>query len=97
MKKVIYIITMALCLLSSCNMKKIEHKESDTEKEYLYLRNGRGTLTIFRFEYDGHKYILFTSGELKNGFVHDPDCPCHKQYVNKGGNKQKTSDYPDWW
>lgn len=97
MKKVIYIIAMALCLLSSCNIKKIEHKESDTEKEYLYLRDGRGTLTVFRFEYDGHKYILFTAGEPRNGFVHDPDCPCHELYINKGKNKQETSDYPDWW
>ena len=93
MKKVICIIAMALCLLSSCNMKEIEHKESDTEKEYLYLRDGQGTLTVFRFEYDGHKYILFTAGDFRNGSVHDPDCPCHKQYINKS----KTSDYPDWW
>ena len=93
MKKVIYIIAMALCLLSSCNMKKIEHKESDTEKEYLYLRDGRGTLTVFRFEYDGHKYIMFFNvvGSV-TGYVHDPDCPCHEQYINKGN----TSDYPDW-
>lgn len=91
MKKVIYIIAMALCLLSSCNMKKIEHKESDTEKEYLYLRDGQGTITVLRFEYDGHKYILFAA-DFRNGFVHDPDCPCHEQYINKG----KTSDYPGW-
>ena len=48
---------------------------------------------VNRFEYDGHKYILFFSGEIRNGFVHDPDCPCHVQYINK----DKTSDYPDWW
>ena len=84
---------MALCLSSCCDMKKIEYKESDVEKEYLYLRDGRGTLSVLRFEYDGHKYILFTSSETKNGFVHDPDCPCHELYINKG----KTSDYPDWW
>lgn len=52
---------------------------------------------IYRFKYDGHKYILFYAGDNRNGFVHDPDCPCHEQYVNKSGNKQETSDYPDWW
>ena len=52
---------------------------------------------IYRFKYDGHKYILFYAGDNRNGIVHDPDCPCHEQYVNKSGNKQETSDYPDWW
>lgn len=83
---------MALCLSSCCNMEKIERKESDIKKEYLHLK-GAPTLNIVRFEYDGHKYILFTSSETKNGCVHDPDCPCHELYINKG----KTSDYPDWW
>ena len=54
-------------------------------------------MRIYRFKYDSHKYILFYGGERCNGFVHDPDCPCHEQYINKSGNKQETSDYPDWW
>lgn len=96
MKKVIYIIAMALCL-SACCMEEVKHQESTVEKEYLYLSDGQGTLGVLRFEYDDHKYILFVSGESRNGFVHDPDCPCHEQYVTKSGNKQETSDYPDWW
>ena len=92
MKKIIYTIAMALCLSACCSTGEIERKESDIKKEYLYLK-GAPTLNIVRFEYDGHKYILFTSSETKNGFVHDPDCPCHELYINKG----KTSDYPDWW
>lgn len=92
MKKVIYIIAMALCLSACCFTGEIERKESDIKKEYLHLK-GAPTLNIVRFEYDGHKYILFTSSETKNGCVHDPDCPCHELYINKG----KTSDYPDWW
>ena len=95
MKKVIYIIAMALCLTACC-MEEVKHQESAVEKEYLYL-SGQGSLGVLRFEYNGHKYILFTSGESRNGFVHDPDCPCHEQYINKGGNEQETSDYPDWW
>ena len=78
--------------LLDCNPEaEVGYYESDIKKEYLYLK-GAPTLNIVRFEYDGHKYILFTSSETKNGFVHDPDCPCHEQYINKGN----TSDYPDW-
>ena len=91
MKKVIYIIAMALCL-SSCWVEDTEEKETEAKKEYLYLKDNVH-LVVNRFEYDGHKYILFFSGEIRNGFVHDPDCPCHERYINKG----KTSDYPDWW
>ena len=89
MKKVICIIAMALCL-SSCWVEETEEKETEAKKEYLYLKDNVH-LVVNRFEYDGHKYILFFSGEIRNGFVHDPDCPCHEQYINKG----KTSDYPD--
>ena len=90
MKKVICIIAMALCL-SSCWVEETEEKETEAQKEYLYLKDNVH-LVVNRFEYDGHKYILFFSGEIRNGFVHDPDCPCHERYINKG----KTSDYPDW-
>ena len=91
MKKVICIIAMALCL-SSCWVEETEEKETEAKKEYLYLKDNVH-LVVNRFEYDGHKYILFFSGEIRNGFVHDPDCPCHVHYINK----DKTSDYPDWW
>ena len=90
MKKVICIIAMVLCL-SSCWVEETEEKETEAKKEYLYLKDNVH-LVVNRFEYDGHKYILFFSGEIRNGFVHDPDCPCHEQYINKG----KTSDYPGW-
>ena len=91
MKKVICIIAMALCMVS-CWVEEREEKEAEAKKEYLYLKDNVH-LVVNRFEYDGHKYILFFSGEIRNGFVHDPDCPCHERYINKG----KTSDYPDWW
>ena len=92
MKKVICIIAMALCL-SSCWVEETEEKETEAKKEYLYLKDNVH-LVVNRFEYDGHKYILFFSGEIRNGFVHDPDCPCHERYINKG---KTSSDYPDWW
>lgn len=94
MKKVIYIIATALLLAACCNMEEIKSQESAVEKEYLYLKDGQGSLGVLRFEYDGHKYILFTSGETRNGFVHDPDCPCH---TVEATTKTETSDYPDWW
>ena len=93
MKKIIYIITTALCLLSCCGIEKAEKaekKESEVKRENLYLKDN-AHLVVNRFEYDGHKYILFFSGEIRNGFVHDPECPCHELYINKG----KTSDYSD--
>ena len=91
MKKVICIIAMALCL-SSCWVEDTEEKETEAKKEYLYLKDNVH-LVVNRFEYDGHKYILFFSGEIRNGFVHDPDCPCYEQYINKG---KTSSDYPGW-
>lgn len=95
MKKIFYIIIMALCLTACCG-EEVKRQESDVETEHLYLKNALH-MRIYRFKYDNHKYILFYGGERCNGFVHDPDCPCHEQYVNKGENKQETSDYPDWW
>lgn len=96
MKKIFYIIIMALCLTACCDVTETKRQETDVEKEYLYLKDAL-YMRIYRFKYDNHKYILFYGGERCNGFVHDPDCPCHEQYVNKGENKQETSDYPDWW
>lgn len=96
MKKIFYIIIMALCLSACCSTGEIERKESDVEIESLYLKDLLH-MRIYRFKYDNHKYIWFYGGESRNGFMHDPDCPCHEQYVNKGGSKQETSDYPDWW
>ena len=93
MKRIFYTIAMALCLSACCNMEEIKSQESAVEKEYLYL-NSQGTIGVYRFEYNGHKYILFASGESRNGFVHDPDCPCH---TVKAPSKTETSDYPDWW
>ena len=97
MKKIIYIIIMALCPLACCSVGETGRKESDVQKEKIYLRD-ESTLYVYRFEYDGHKYVMFYSvGATINGFVHDPDCPCHELYMNKGESKQETSDYPEWW
>ena len=95
MKKIIYIIVMALCL-TACDATEVKRQEIDVEKEYIYVRDAFH-MTVYRFEYDSHKYIFFCTGDGWNGFVHDPDCSCHEQYVNKGKNTQETSDYPDWW
>ena len=96
MKKVIYIIATAL-LLASCCGTTYESSYTDGNKEYMYIKLGTNSvksLTVYRYEYDGHKYILFGDSEFNNGVVHDPDCPCHTVEVP---SKTETSDYPDWW
>lgn len=35
--------------------------------------NSNIVIRVVKFEYDGHRYIMF-GGEV--GVVHDPDCPC---------------------
>ncbi len=96
MKKVIYIIATAL-LLASCCGTTYEISHTDGNKEYMYIKLGTNSvksLTVYRYEYDGHKYILFGDSEINNGVVHDPDCPCH---IVEAPSKTETSDYPDWW
>jgi len=39
---------------------------------------------VREFAYNGHKYIEFKDNTLYGqGFVHDPDCPCHEADVNE--------------
>ena len=40
------------------------------------------SMPIMKFEYDGHKYIMFGDGEGKS-VVHDPNCPCHNHYQSE--------------
>ena len=97
MKKVIYIIATALLLASCCSDTTYETSLIDGTKEYVHIKS-KGqwskSLTVYRYEYDGHKYILFGGSEFNNGVVHDPDCPCH---TVEASSKTETSDYPDWW
>lgn len=96
MKKVIYIIATAL-LLASCCETTYETSRVDGTRERIYINfkeQAFKSLNVYRYEYDGHKYILFGDSEINNGVVHDPDCPCH---TVKAPSKTETSDYPDWW
>ena len=97
MKKVIYIIATAL-LLASCCETTYETSRVDGTRERIYInfkeQAAKKSLNVYRYEYDGHKYILFGDSEYNNGVVHDPDCPCHTVEVP---SKTETSDYPDWW
>ena len=97
MKKVIYIIATALLLAACCSNSTYETSRVDATKEYVYINYEEHwckSVTVYRYEYDGHKYILFGDSEYNNGVVHDPDCPCHTVEVP---SKTETSDYPDWW
>ena len=97
MKKVIYIIATVLLLASCCSDTTYEISRVDATRERIYI-NFKGqafkSLNVYRYEYDGHKYILFGDSEYNNGVVHDPDCPCH---TVEAATKTETSDYPDWW
>ena len=96
MKKVIYIIATAL-LLASCCETTYETSRVDGTRERIYINfkeQASKSLNVYRYEYNGHKYILFGDSEYNNGVVHDPDCPCH---TVEATTKTETSDYPDWW
>jgi len=97
MKKIFYIIATALMLSACCETEEANVYTSECEREFvqiLYDGNWGIGLQVFRFEYGGHKYILFGGYETKNGIVHDPDCPCHTVETPP---KTETSDYPSWW
>lgn len=97
MKKIFYTIATALLLASCCSDTTYETSHVDAAKEYVYLvfnERWSKSLSVYRYEYDGHKYILFGDSEINNGVVHDPDCPCH---TVEAPSKTETSDYPDWW
>ena len=34
-------------------------------------------IRVYKFNYNGHTYIMFSNGRSENGVVHDPDCPCY--------------------
>ena len=62
-------------------------KVSKATEDELYFENRDGTyysLSITKFEYDGHDYIKFGSHEYQT-IVHDPDCKCHQKYVAPAG------------
>ena len=71
MKKAIILALFFICLVS-CGWR---NNRVTTEKRL----NNIDCAT--RFEYDGHKYIMFyqygNTNYHNNGVVHDPDCPCH--------------------
>lgn len=73
MKKIFCIIATVLLATSCiCSNEPITESESHREFVAIKLKNWTETLRVCKFEYGGHKYILF--GETN--VVHDPDCPC---------------------
>lgn len=97
MKKIFYIIATALLLASCCSGTTYEISRVDATRERIYINfkeQASKSLNVYRYEYNGHKYILFGDSEFNNGVVHDPDCPCH---TVEASSKTETSDYPDWW
>ena len=38
----------------------------------------------------GHRYLMIRGCETLNGFVHDPDCPCHLDTLDIWVDKNDT-------
>lgn len=49
----------------------VQEHRTETASDY--------TPPAFRFDYEGHCYIRF--GDRRDGYVHDPDCPCITGYA----------------
>ena len=74
MKKILFLVVVGICL-ASCGWRN----NSNTHDKKIDNID-----VATRFEYDGHKYILFmrygnTNYTNQTGVVHDPDCPCHNK------------------
>lgn len=48
-------------------------------------------ISVYRFEYDGHSYIMFCRGDGK-GVVHDPNCKCHSTNAVDAHNEETYDD-----
>jgi hypothetical protein len=102
MKKIFYTIATALLLASCCGSTTYETSSVEATRELVYIKFGEQwckSLTVYKYEYDGHKYILFGDSEYNNGVVHDPDCPCHNKNTNTSieTKTDSTGSYFDIW
>lgn len=93
-KFTIYAIVIALVVLSISGVvtyiNETYNKTVTTNVEQ-NVSNVRDTLNVktFSYEFNGHKYIRFTSGE-ESWCVHDPDCPCQDKMLRQKLNNITT-------
>lgn len=78
MKKFIGIIILFLsAILVGCSTQEEEQREREWKEKRVRVfspyTNKVRYMKCYRFSYDEHDYILFSTG----GVVHDPECPCH--------------------
>ena len=74
MKKLTLTI-LALFALTGC-----EDNNNKTQQQI----NAEIAERITKFDYEGHKYLLYKRYYNKGGIggiAHDPDCPCHHNHV----------------
>ena len=67
MKRILFILALAMVVGGCWNRGDVTSKDS---------------LFAQRYAYEGHQYILFIEGlgsDAHGGVVHDPDCPCRHQ------------------
>lgn len=53
-----------------------------SKREYVSGKNNNTRWVVDKFNYNGHQYLEFSDLGLDGGgqgFVHDPDCPCHNK------------------
>lgn len=55
------------------NMKLTSHK---LDADGHLIQNYSRYMRIYKFKYDGHRYIMFRANGDENGVIHDPDCEC---------------------
>jgi hypothetical protein len=55
------------------HLKLTSHK---LDEDGHIIQNYSRYLRIYKFKYDGHRYIMFRAGGDENGVVHDPNCEC---------------------
>ena len=55
------------------NVKLTSHK---LDANGHLIQNYSRYMRIYKFKYDGHRYIMFRANGDENGVIHDPDCEC---------------------
>ena len=56
------------------HLKLTSHK---LDEDGHIIQNYSRYMRIYKFKYDGHRYIMFRANGDENGVIHDPNCECH--------------------
>lgn len=77
----VILLSPLLLILNGCNeilFKEYKNIEASTRERVRVLYGNLGTsMSIYPFEYNGHKYLEIDMEKHIN-VIHDPDCSCSK-------------------